>query len=301
MSDEPEAGRPTPLFKLPSSDLANYPVEVTLLDLLKSTLALVENANLKLTNARQAREIADLQFEKEQLAAQLALAEGRATEAERLFATDTLTGLKRREVIEQEFHAAHAEIVEHRQTAGPLSIIVCDIDHFKNINDTFGHHGGDMALQTVGPILASQKRNSDGLAHVERRDEAGRIGGEEFLILLPNCDLQHAAQIAERMRVKVESNPFVEDKKTGETKVIPFTMSFGVASFSFRIDHRPQDLFKRADAALYVAKENGRNLVCCSDDRTDAYTAYRNGKYQTIETEPKDSLPVRQRLLEPGP
>jgi diguanylate cyclase (GGDEF)-like protein len=122
----------------------------------------------------------------------------------------------------------------------PFSLIMLDIDHFKNVNDSYGHRRGDYALKTLADVVRKSKRNADVLA---------RIGGEEFIILLPDTGLLDAGQLAERVRKSVEDFPFEEIGK--------LTVSLGVTEFN-QADNQ-ESILKRVDSALYLAKGNGRN------------------------------------------
>jgi diguanylate cyclase (GGDEF)-like protein len=115
-----------------------------------------------------------------------------------------------------------------------------DIDHFKLVNDTYGHRRGDYALKTLAEVVLKSKRNADVLA---------RIGGEEFIILLPDTGLSDAERLAERVRKNVEDFSFEEIGK--------MTVSLGVTEFTQTDNH--ESILKRVDSALYLAKENGRN------------------------------------------
>lgn len=127
----------------------------------------------------------------------------------------------------------------------PLSLIVADIDNFKEINDTNGHEVGDDVIMVFGSILRSSARNSD---------VVGRVGGEEFCLLLPDASLQVAQRIAERCRSRFASAGI--NRLSAST---PHSASFGVAERQPGEDY--QHLFRRADKALYKAKENGKNRV----------------------------------------
>lgn len=152
---------------------------------------------------------------------------------------DQLTGLSNRHYLMAEIPRRISQALRHGY---PLSIVVVDIDHFKTINDTHGHSVGDEILESVGTLLKSLSR---------LEDIVGRYGGEEFVLLLDHCDLDHATLKAETLRrALMELNP----------QGITVTASFGVAV----IDDESReftDLFQRADKALYRAKENGRNCV----------------------------------------
>jgi len=162
--------------------------------------------------------------------------------AEELARVDELTGLHNRRA----FYEQGKAIVSHaRRNNEPLSIIMMDIDHFKNINDEFGHAMGDTALRSAGKILRQRLRESD---------MAARVGGEEFAILLLATSAEQARQLAEELRTAFADNIIhVDDRE------MRFTASFGVASDTTDID----TLARHADKALYNAKAAGRNTVVC--------------------------------------
>ncbi|EDY86035.1 diguanylate cyclase [gamma proteobacterium HTCC5015] len=134
-----------------------------------------------------------------------------------------------------------------------LACIMLDLDHFKSINDTWGHHAGDEVLVVASKIMMDNAR---------QYDEVGRYGGEEFAILLPSVDLALAEKIAERLRKKISEAVVKVDGKA-----IQFTASLGVASFPSEGLENMNDLLKAADAALYEAKEGGRNQVVTAKRR----------------------------------
>ena len=132
------------------------------------------------------------------------------------------------------------------RTKDPLSVIIADIDHFKHINDTYGHQAGDKVLVEVSHTLRLQTRDTDLL---------GRYGGEEFIFVLYACCSKEALQAAERRRTAIEQmEAFIPDKK----EAIKVTMSFGIANL-IDSDTSIESLIARADTALYEAKNNGRN------------------------------------------
>lgn len=163
--------------------------------------------------------------------------------AELLARTDALTGLANRRAFDE---AAELEVQRTVRHNTPLALVLTDIDHFKVINDRFGHHVGDQVLQHFARVLSASVRNID---------LVGRWGGEEFAILMPGTTLEEAAQAAERMRVAVENTPL--PLADGELRT---TASFGVAAFSAATPTMIS-LLGRADAALYRAKDKGRNRV----------------------------------------
>jgi diguanylate cyclase (GGDEF)-like protein len=157
---------------------------------------------------------------------------------------DPLTGLYNRrymqESLEREIHRA-------RRRERPLSLMMLDIDHFKRYNDTFGHPAGDDALRLVGETL---------LCNVRAEDLACRYGGEEFVVILPECPLQQAAVRAEDVRTRLKE---LYEERAGELPEA-LTVSIGVAAFRETTD-KVDLLIKCADEALYEAKHAGRNRI----------------------------------------
>ncbi len=155
---------------------------------------------------------------------------------------DPLTGVAVRRVLEQRLHQAHARAIEE---GGVMSVILCDLDHFKRINDTHGHGAGDAALVAVAGVLREERRESDLCC---------RYGGEEFVLLLEAAGGDAALLAAERLRVRVEQLDFrVEDQR------VPLTLSAGVACFPELYIKTAAELILFADEALYEAKRSGRN------------------------------------------
>ncbi|MHC3994840.1 GGDEF domain-containing protein [Thiomicrolovo sp. ZZH C-3] len=157
---------------------------------------------------------------------------------------DALTGLYNRHVLEKQLQTevGRAERYEH-----PLSLFMLDIDHFKKINDTYGHHVGDMALRKVAGVLKHTVRQTD---------FAARYGGEEFVIILPETTHEKAMELAERLRSEIAAEPYM----TSAEGSFSLTVSLGVSSLSAHIDTDAK-LLEAADAAMYVAKKTGRNRV----------------------------------------
>ncbi|DAB36985.1 MAG TPA: diguanylate cyclase [Sulfurospirillum cavolei] len=160
-------------------------------------------------------------------------------EVERLSEIDKLTGIYNRRKLDEYMES---ELNRAKRYHQPLSFMILDIDHFKNINDTYGHPVGDSTLQTLAKILTDNLRKSDIL---------GRYGGEEFLIICPETDNNQTALLAEKLRACVENTLFNDIKN--------MTISIGVAEFEG--ENTVKELFSRADKALYQAKHNGRNRV----------------------------------------
>lgn len=163
--------------------------------------------------------------------------------AEALARVDMLTGLANRRAFDE---AAQHEIQRAIRYGTPLALVLVDLDFFKVINDTHGHHVGDQVLVNFARILTASVRGVD---------LAGRWGGEEFIILMPGAELSEAVLVADRMRLTVAAAP---TKVEGAT--CGYTASFGVAEFSARAPTLDA-LLGRADTALYRAKKNGRNRV----------------------------------------
>jgi diguanylate cyclase (GGDEF)-like protein len=158
---------------------------------------------------------------------------------------DQLTGMLNRKALSVRVQ----ELTQQSAVTGePIGVIVGDLDHFKEINDTHGHSVGDAVLKEVAYMLRKQLRAFD-LAY--------RLGGEEFLILLPGSDLPHAEWLAERLRARVGS-----ERVAGE---IPVTMSFGVGASATGEPFDYAAVFAKADAALYLAKRKGRDRVCLAE------------------------------------
>ncbi len=158
--------------------------------------------------------------------------------------TDGLTGIDNRRALEQRLH----EMFEHSyRLHEPISCVMCDIDHFKKVNDTYGHQVGDEVLKEFAGILKAEAREID---------RVGRYGGEEFLLLLPGTVLDSAVTFAERLRQSVEEHKFSYDGGT-----LRRTMSCGVATWPHPRIADAEAMLRAADDALYVAKELGRNRV----------------------------------------
>jgi two-component system cell cycle response regulator len=162
------------------------------------------------------------------------VAQGARLEA--LLREDGLTGLSNRRAILTQLGGM---VSAARRHGHPLSIAICDLDHFKRINDTHGHKTGDCVLVAAAHAMGT---------HLRAEDQLGRLGGEEFLVLLPDTDGAAAHRVAEKLRAEV----------AGADGPVEVTVSIGVATWDGEV---PEDLLHRADEALYAAKEAGRDRV----------------------------------------
>ncbi|MEM1194584.1 MAG: GGDEF domain-containing protein [Pseudomonadota bacterium] len=163
-----------------------------------------------------------------------------AREARQLAETDPLTGLANRRRVMAELDKL---ILDSRRQSLPLVLIVFDIDRFKQVNDTYGHLEGDKVLQRVAQLAQDQARDID---------LVGRVGGEEFVWIVPNMNQMHAEQLAERLRQAISQGSSV-----GQVPAV--TVSVGLAQLAS--NDTSLTVFARADNALYCAKESGRNTV----------------------------------------
>jgi len=181
---------------------------------------------------------------------------------------DALSGLRNRGAFEESMR----NLLPRAQAEGrPLSLVVVDIDHFKKVNDIWGHQAGDEAIAGIGKLIGKMVRGCD---------TAGRIGGEEFCIAIWNCPNNAGEQLADRIR-----QGFAALKHSGLSDDVRLTASFGVATA--RDGEAYEQLFARADAALYRAKSNGRNRVENAEER----------HVEEARPEPKSELIELKRAL----
>lgn len=206
-----------------ANDYINKPVDA---------LELQARVNVHYTLARTIRELEESQ---RQLAA--------------LAATDPLTGLKNRRAF---FERCREALIAAARLRSDVSVLVVDVDHFKRINDQYGHPAGDAVLVRLARLLEGALRGDDTVA---------RLGGEEFAVLLPTTNRLAAAVIAERMRKAAQEERF----EVGGQPV-SLTVSIGVASFSAETVNTIEELLAIADKRVYLAKNLGRNRICVTDD-----------------------------------
>ncbi len=173
-------------------------------------------------------------------------------ELEFLAAHDPMTHLLNRRALNTQFKKAFDDAIEGKRE---LSCVMCDIDHFKMVNDKYGHATGDEVIKMVAAVLKKNFRDAD---------LTGRYGGEEFCIALPDIPIKKAAEISDRIRKAIKG-----DTSTG----VQITMSFGVSSLLTDAPN-PEELTIQADKALYIAKESGRNrVVCWGDEETNEFSS----------------------------
>ena len=190
------------------------------------------------TIIRQAAELAGIAIDRARDTEQL----------NRLATTDYLTGLANRRVF---FQRLEAEISRVQRSLNPASLLMLDLDHFKDINDRFGHAAGDIALKTFSDIIRQRLRATD---------VAARVGGEEFALLLPGADAEAAHQFAETLRNVIE----LTELHMGDALSIQLTVSIGIAEITPQSS--AEEVMSRADQALYLAKNSGRNRICSAAD-----------------------------------
>jgi diguanylate cyclase (GGDEF)-like protein len=166
---------------------------------------------------------------------------------------DQLTGMLNRKALSVRV----LELAQQSEITGePIGVIVADVDHFKDINDTRGHGVGDIVLREVAYLLRK---------HLRAFDLAYRLGGEEFLVLVPGSDLQQTVELAERLREGIGADEL--------SMGVAVTMSFGVAASEQHERFDYAAVFAKADAALYRAKRSGRNRVCVDGETVDVRAA----------------------------
>jgi diguanylate cyclase (GGDEF)-like protein len=158
---------------------------------------------------------------------------------------DALTRLHNRRSLDERLRT---EFERHRRYGHPMSLLLLDIDHFKVINDTYGHQAGDAVLRELADVLRNAIRTTDFVA---------RYGGEEFVIILPHTEEAQGHMLAERLRHCIE-----QCQVQHHGVQLSATVSIGVAGFRPGAFANVEELVREADRALYLAKANGRNLVC---------------------------------------
>ncbi|MEL7049986.1 MAG: diguanylate cyclase, partial [Pseudomonadota bacterium] len=158
--------------------------------------------------------------------------------------TDALTGLHNRHYMQSHLKTLVSDAIANDRE---LTVLIADIDHFKHVNDTYGHDVGDLVLKEFSQRLRRNTRDAD---------LACRLGGEEFVLIMPDTPLQRGYQTGERLRALIAAEPFA----IGNGSFIRVTTSVGLATLE-SLDDTPDSLIKRADNGLYAAKRRGRNRV----------------------------------------
>ena len=187
-------------------------------------------------------QLADMQSKLNEMEKLAEVAQHAIEEQRRKAMHDALTGLPNREAYQQRLEQ---EVQRQQRYGNKLSLMVCDIDLFKRINDNYGHLAGDKVLKIIAKSLQVNLRDTDFIA---------RFGGEEFVALMPETSLQEAKIVAEKLRKQIEGSPFNFKKEP-----VQITVSFGISEFIG--EDTATEVFERADKALYKAKEKGRNQV----------------------------------------
>ncbi len=246
-----------PLRKVVFSVLTAFLLPVTIMFLLKAELESVFLACAGSALLISLLRVANVQYKDLNYMLDMAYENNQAKlQAQHLASTDSLTGLNNRRAFFEQSESL-ASYCERYQL--PISFIMFDIDHFKSVNDTYGHSIGDKMLVEVAGVVQNLLRKSDVFC---------RMGGEEFAIILPNTPLDQAVNLAERLRVAIEAaqietmqietmqkdDPQV---KTSQYRTLHVTASFGVANDHYNVDA----MLQHADEAMYVAKHLGRNRV----------------------------------------
>lgn len=172
----------------------------------------------------------------------------RISSLERQANTDPLTGLFNRRFLDR---SLDDEVARAKRYDLALSVLMIDVDHFKQVNDQYGHQVGDWVLQTLATIAAKELRETDVFV---------RYGGEEFLVLVPHTPAHQAAELAERLRKRIAEHDFAKPSDPGGLQITGVTVSIGVASVNQEID-TSENLILAVDRNLYRAKQEGRNRV----------------------------------------
>jgi diguanylate cyclase len=240
-----EAGKDTNAYGRKMADLSGAlsdgktleNVQTTVRAMLQETRAIMaKNQHLEHRLEKSTREVTSLRADLESV--------------RRDAVTDSLTGIANRKLFDQRLREAGAAAMEHGHE---VSVVLADIDHFKQFNDRFGHHVGDEVLK----LVAAHLRN-----HTKGRDTSARYGGEEFALILPETALGDAITLIDRIRDKLASHTLTSRKS--DMRYGKVTISAGVARY--RLGESLETLLERADTALYAAKGAGRNRVLSEND-----------------------------------
>ncbi|HZJ95167.1 MAG TPA: GGDEF domain-containing protein [Thiopseudomonas sp.] len=176
---------------------------------------------------------------------------------------DTLAELPNRAAWNERFALEHARI---QRNGSPLTLGIIDLDHFKQINDSYGHLAGDKVLKTIAIELKKRLRRTDFIA---------RIGGEEYVVLLPDTPLAKGYQVMEKLRLAIQNLPF-------HLKDQPVTITFSAGVGEVRADESMNDAFEHIDQTLYIAKNAGRNSVRSAEPLAADPTSMPTAENQTV-------------------
>ncbi len=176
----------------------------------------------------------------------------RMQELKRQASQDSLTGLKNRRRFEEDLRV---ELARSRRYKVPGALLMIDLDHFKQVNDTLGHPAGDRVIEEIAGVLRGRTRETDVLA---------RLGGDEFAVVLPRCDLEEAQSVA------AEIATAIRERMDGDEGIPRITASIGIAPFGPHTPATFETVLAKADAAMYAAKGSGRDAVCTLDFSADA-------------------------------
>jgi diguanylate cyclase (GGDEF)-like protein len=170
-------------------------------------------------------------------------------------------------------HVLAQEIERSQRTLQPTTLIMLDIDHFKKVNDEWGHEQGNRALKLIASCIVN---------NVRKLDIACRYGGEEFAIILPGSDIMTSARVAERIRASIETTPLDITLETGKQQRISLTTSAGISTYHGNKDPSTSNIVEAADEQLYLAKQQGRNRIC--------FAQADEVKHQQVSHEEKQAL-----------
>jgi diguanylate cyclase len=209
-------------------------------DQIRAIVQLLLNENVKVQS-----EVSILNTHLQQSQAQIEKLRSSLSESQKLGMLDAVTSLKNRHWLDANLPR---EVKNAAESSEPLSLIMADVDHFKKINDTFGHAVGDEILRRFAELLSK---------NIKGRDTAVRYGGEEFIVVLPQTKIDGAQYLGEQIRGQLEGKKWMHHR-TGQP-IGQVTASFGIAQL--RAGEKPEALLERADTKLYEAKAGGRNRI----------------------------------------
>jgi len=167
------------------------------------------------------------------------------------------------------------EIERSQRTLQATSLIMLDVDHFKKVNDQWGHEQGNRALKLIAKSIVN---------NIRKLDIACRYGGEEFAIILPSSDIVTSARVAERVRASIENTPLKITLDTGEQLNVALTVSAGLSTYHGNKDPNTSKVVEAADEQLYLAKQQGRNRVCFAQPDTENHQQVSHQEKQALAT-----------------